>query len=94
VTQATRPDNWNQQIIEEFRANGGKVGGYFEGAQLGRPGARWRHCCCSVSPGRPPNPPCDSHRNGLSVSGCCPAMRVLSMGTTGSGSGNRGSGTG
>ncbi|OMC34229.1 cell entry protein [Mycolicibacterium fortuitum] len=27
-------DNWNDQIIAEFRANGGKVGGPFEGATL------------------------------------------------------------
>lgn len=26
--------DWNTQIIEEFRANGGKVGGQFEGAPL------------------------------------------------------------
>ncbi len=26
--------SWNQQLIEEFRANGGKVGGRFEGAPL------------------------------------------------------------
>ena len=26
--------NWNQQIIDEFRANGGKVGGMFAGAPL------------------------------------------------------------
>jgi len=26
--------DWNRQIIEEFRANGGKVGGMFEGATL------------------------------------------------------------
>jgi deazaflavin-dependent oxidoreductase (nitroreductase family) len=26
--------DWNAQIIEEFRANGGKVGGMFEGADL------------------------------------------------------------
>jgi deazaflavin-dependent oxidoreductase (nitroreductase family) len=26
--------DWNKQIIEEFRANGGKVGGPFEGGQL------------------------------------------------------------
>jgi deazaflavin-dependent oxidoreductase (nitroreductase family) len=26
--------NWNQQIIDEFRANGGKVGGQFAGANL------------------------------------------------------------
>jgi deazaflavin-dependent oxidoreductase (nitroreductase family) len=26
--------DYNKQIIEEFRANGGKVGGYFEGADL------------------------------------------------------------
>ena len=28
------PNDFNQQIIEEFRANGGRVGGYFEGARL------------------------------------------------------------
>ncbi|SUA31260.1 deazaflavin-dependent nitroreductase family protein [Mycolicibacterium fortuitum] len=27
-------NNWNDQIIAEFRANGGKVGGPFEGATL------------------------------------------------------------
>ncbi len=27
-------DDWNQKIIDEFRANGGKVGGMFEGAPL------------------------------------------------------------
>jgi deazaflavin-dependent oxidoreductase (nitroreductase family) len=27
-------NDWNAQIIEEFRANGGKVGGQFEGAPL------------------------------------------------------------
>ena len=32
-----------------------------------RPGARCRHCCWSVSPGRSPNPPCGFHRNGLSM---------------------------
>jgi deazaflavin-dependent oxidoreductase (nitroreductase family) len=34
VTVSSRPDNWNQKIIEEFRASGGKVGGYFEGAHM------------------------------------------------------------
>ena len=28
------PNNFNQQIIKEFRANGGKVGGPFEGATM------------------------------------------------------------
>lgn len=28
------PNDWNKQIIEEFRANGGKVGGQFAGANL------------------------------------------------------------
>ena len=28
------PNDWNQQIIDEFRANAGKVGGPFEGAPL------------------------------------------------------------
>jgi deazaflavin-dependent oxidoreductase (nitroreductase family) len=27
-------DDWNAKIIEEFRANGGKVGGQFEGAPM------------------------------------------------------------
>jgi deazaflavin-dependent oxidoreductase (nitroreductase family) len=27
-------NDWNKQVIEEFRANGGKVGGQFEGAPL------------------------------------------------------------
>ena len=30
----TEFDDWNRQIIEEFRANGGKVGGRFDGANL------------------------------------------------------------
>jgi deazaflavin-dependent oxidoreductase (nitroreductase family) len=28
------PNDWNRKIIEEFRANGGQVGGMFEGANL------------------------------------------------------------
>ena len=28
------PNDWNQKVIEEFRANGGKVGGMFEGMPL------------------------------------------------------------
>jgi deazaflavin-dependent oxidoreductase (nitroreductase family) len=28
---ATNPHDWNTSIIEEFRANGGKVGGFFAG---------------------------------------------------------------
>ena len=31
---AGRMGDWNDKIIEEFRANGGKVGGNFEGAPL------------------------------------------------------------
>jgi deazaflavin-dependent oxidoreductase (nitroreductase family) len=34
MTQPTRPADWNEKIIEEFRANGGKVGGYFQGAHM------------------------------------------------------------
>ena len=34
---------------------------------MSRPGARCRHCCWSVSPGRSPNPACGSHRTGLST---------------------------
>src|ERR1700684_1143228 len=30
----TEFNNWNRQIIEEFRAHGGKVGGPFEGAPM------------------------------------------------------------
>lgn len=30
----TSANNWNSKIIEEFRANGGKVGGPFEGGTL------------------------------------------------------------
>ena len=30
----TDRDDWNAKIIEEFRTNGGKVGGMFEGAPL------------------------------------------------------------
>ncbi len=30
----TTPQNWNQAIIEEFRANSGKVGGPFAGSTL------------------------------------------------------------
>ncbi len=28
------PNDWNKSIIEEFRANGGKVGGQFAGKPL------------------------------------------------------------
>lgn len=31
---STAPVNWNQRIIDEFRANEGKVGGPFEGVDL------------------------------------------------------------
>ncbi len=34
---------------------------------LSRPGARFRHYCRPVSPGRSPNPPCQSLGNGLST---------------------------
>ena len=27
-------DDWNKKVVDEFRANGGKVGGQFEGAPL------------------------------------------------------------
>lgn len=30
----TDTNDWNRRVIEEFRANGGKVGGQFEGAPL------------------------------------------------------------
>jgi deazaflavin-dependent oxidoreductase (nitroreductase family) len=28
------PNDFNQQVVDEFRANGGRVGGFFEGARL------------------------------------------------------------
>jgi len=31
---STKTNDWNAKIIEEFRANGGKVGGPFEGANV------------------------------------------------------------
>ena len=34
MSESSGPDDWNQKIIEEFRANAGTVGGYFEGAHL------------------------------------------------------------
>ncbi|MGL5858978.1 MAG: nitroreductase family deazaflavin-dependent oxidoreductase [Angustibacter sp.] len=34
MSSATGMHDWNQRIIEEFRANGGKVGGQFEGAPM------------------------------------------------------------
>jgi len=51
--------------------------------QLSRPGARCRSCRRSVSPGRSPNPPCGSLRNGLST---VAAIRVGWAGSTGWGS--------
>ena len=32
--ESSGPRDWNQKVIEEFRANAGKVGGYFEGAPM------------------------------------------------------------
>lgn len=34
TTEEDRVSDWNQQIIDEFRANAGKVGGQFEGAPM------------------------------------------------------------
>ena len=34
VADASALDDFNRQIVEEFRANGGKVGGPFEGGTL------------------------------------------------------------
>ena len=34
MRNAGRVADWNKGIIEEFRANGGKVGGYFDGATV------------------------------------------------------------
>jgi hypothetical protein len=51
--------------------------------QLSRPGARCWCCHRSVSPGRSPNPPCGSLRNGLST---VSAIRLGGAGSTGWGS--------
>jgi hypothetical protein len=32
--EITAMSDWNSQVIEEFRAHGGKVGGFYEGAPL------------------------------------------------------------
>jgi deazaflavin-dependent oxidoreductase (nitroreductase family) len=34
VSESSGPGDWNQKIVEEFRTNGGRVGGYFEGAHM------------------------------------------------------------
>lgn len=34
MSESSGPNSWNQKIIEEFRANAGRVGGYFEGAHM------------------------------------------------------------
>ena len=34
MSESSGPTDWNQKIIEEFRANEGRVGGYFEGAHM------------------------------------------------------------
>jgi hypothetical protein len=59
--------------------------------RMSRPGARCRHCCWSVSPGRSPNPPCVSPRNGLSMVSAVGWFRQL--GPRGWGSGCPDSGT-
>jgi len=59
--------------------------------ELSRPGARRRDCSRSVSPGRSPNPPCASQRNGLSTAS---AVRRWLGRSRGWGSCRPGSGTG
>ena len=34
MSNSVNADDWNRRIIEEFRANAGRVGGVFEGASL------------------------------------------------------------
>ncbi len=34
MSQSSGPADWNQGIVDEFRANEGRVGGYFEGAPM------------------------------------------------------------
>ena len=34
MSESSRANDWNRKVIEEFRANAGKVGGYFEGAPM------------------------------------------------------------
>jgi deazaflavin-dependent oxidoreductase (nitroreductase family) len=60
INQMSDPNEWNKKIIEEFRANEGKVGGIFEnttllllhttGAKSGKP--RLNPVACMVDNGR------------------------------------------
>ena len=34
MSESSGHNDWNQKNIEEFRANEGKIGGYFEGAHM------------------------------------------------------------
>ena len=34
MSESSGPIGWNQKIIDEFRSNAGKVGGYFAGAPM------------------------------------------------------------
>ena len=34
MSESSGPNDWNQKIIDEFRANAGRVDGYFEGAPM------------------------------------------------------------
>jgi deazaflavin-dependent oxidoreductase (nitroreductase family) len=34
MSESSGPGDWNLKVVEEFRANAGKVGGYFEGAPM------------------------------------------------------------
>lgn len=34
MSQSSSPGGWNQNVIDEFHANAGRVGGYFEGAPM------------------------------------------------------------
>ena len=59
---------------------------------MSRPEARYRDCSRPVSPGRSPNPPCASQRNGLSTIG---SVRLgWSAGGRGWGSSRPGTGSG
>jgi hypothetical protein len=59
--------------------------------RLSRPGARFRDCSRTVSPGRSPNPPCASQRSGLSMAA---AVRLFQQESRGRRLCCRGSGTG
>ena len=62
------PFTWPRSRMERAVSIARRKAAEWDGpSRMSRPGARCRHCCRSVSPGRSPNPPCVFPRTGLSV---------------------------